>query len=84
MEIIDNNMKTNDKITNTVNEMGLVIIDNFGRVLIENNENYVDIPRIIISNSQNKDELINRKYNAIFNNDCPFFYELSDIDMIIF
>ena len=66
-------MKTSN---NKVDEIGPIIIDKEGRILIENKGGYVDIPRINRSIFEDKDKLIEEKYNKIFEEKSPYFYKL--------
>ena len=75
MNTINKYIKTDKEIDNLMNEIGLVIIDNCGRLLVENKGKYIDIPRVTLSN-ENKESILKSKYNRIFGKDPQYFYEL--------
>lgn len=79
MNTLNKYLLSDNEIIKQVDEIGLVIIDNYGRILIENRKSYIDIPRIVVSVGQNKNEIINKKYNGIFDSDSPYFYQLYEL-----
>ena len=55
IEIINKYLITDKEISNSINEIGLVIIDNYGRLLVESKRRYIDIPKItLLAKSKNK------------------------------
>ena len=75
METLNKYELSDKEVNGSTSEIGLVILDNYGRILIENKKRYIDIPKTTLS-SKGKNEIIKTQYNKIFETDSPYFYEL--------